>query len=84
MLSGCGCSSIIVMRRLIEINNPKKDAVMKRNMQAVNITTNMKVKIFFTFPELRTTKILMWNFNIDDFANGRYDMILGRYILTSI
>ena len=42
------CSSMIVMRRIIEKLNPKKDAVKQRNKQAGNITTNKKIKIDFT------------------------------------
>ena len=33
-----------VMRRIVEKLFPEKDAVMQRQMQAVNITTNFKVK----------------------------------------
>ena len=30
------------------------------------------------------TKILTWNFHADDSDKGRYDMILGRYLLTTL
>ena len=52
------------------------------NIQAGKITNNSKVNIDFTLPELRAIKIVMWNFHVDKFAKGRYDMILGRYLLT--
>ena len=35
---------------------------MQWNMQAVNITNNIKVKIDFTLPELSATKIVTWTF----------------------
>ena len=37
----------------------KKDAVKKWHTKAVNITTNLKAKIYFTLPECIVTKYLM-------------------------
>ena len=45
MLLDSGFSSRIVMRRLIDKMNPKKEYVMKCLMQAGNITNNQKVRI---------------------------------------
>ena len=42
------------MRRLIEKPHPDKDSPMQWNTQAGNITTNFKVKVYFTLPALRT------------------------------
>ena len=53
-----GCSSTILMVRLIEKNNPKKDSVMKWHTQAGKIATNLKVNMGFTLPELSTTEIV--------------------------
>ena len=57
---------------------------MKLHTQAGNITTNTKVKIDFTLPGIRATKIVTWNCHMDDSAKGRCDMILGRYLLTEL
>ena len=57
---------------------------MKYHTQAGSITTNLKVEIYFTLPELSTMKIVMWNFHVDDSSKGRYNMILGRDLLTSL
>ena len=57
---------------------------MQWNMQAGGITTNLKVKIDFTLPELSATVIMTWNFYVDDSDNSRYDMILGRDLLTAL
>ena len=57
---------------------------MQWDTQAGNITTHIKVKIYFTLPELSATKIVMLNFHMDDSINGIYDMILSRYILTAL
>ena len=63
---------------------PKKDAVMQWHTQWVKITNSIRVKIDFTLPELTATKIMTWNFHVDESANIRYDMILGRYLLTAL
>ena len=47
-----GCSFTILMRRLITKLRPKKDAVMQWYMQAGDVTTNLKVKIDFTYLNL--------------------------------
>ena len=52
--------------------------------QGGSITTNIKVKIDFTLPELSATEILTWNCYVDDSAKGRYDMILGIDLLPSL
>ena len=57
---------------------------MQLYMQAVNITTNMKVKIDCTLPELSAKKNVTWNCHVDYFAQGRYDIILGIYLLTAL
>ena len=38
----------------------------------------------FNLPELSMTKSVTWNCHVDDSTKGRYDMILGRYILTAL
>ena len=48
-------------------------------MQAGIITTNLKVNIDFTLPELSATKIVTWKHHIDDSAKGRYDYVLHWY-----
>ena len=49
------CSYMIIMVRLIEKLRPEKDTIMQWNTQARNITTNIKVKIYFILPALSTT-----------------------------
>ena len=74
-----GCSSTIVMVRLVENLHPKKYAVMKWHTQAGNITTNLKFEVEFTLPELSATDVMTWKCHVDDSDKGRYYMILGRY-----
>ena len=38
----------------------------------------------FTLPEPSVMKIVTCNCHVDDSTKGRYDMILGRYILTPL
>ena len=44
----------------------REDDVMQWQKQADNITTNMKVKIDLTLPEFSATKIVMWDFYVDE------------------
>ena len=55
---------------------------MQWHTQAVNVTTNHKVKVDITLPALSATNVVTWKCHVDDFAKGRYDIILGRHILT--
>ena len=57
---------------------------MQWNIQAGKITTNLKVNIEFSLPEVSVTKNATWNFHDDDSIKIRYDMILRRDILTSL
>ena len=50
------CSSTIIMRRLITKIITKIDTMMQCHKQEGHITTNLKVKIDFTLPELSTKK----------------------------
>ena len=52
--------------------------------QAVQIPNNLKVEVNFTLPGRSTTNAVKWKFHVDDSANVRYDIILGRNILTEI
>ena len=63
---------------------PKEENVIKWHRQAVSIATNIRVKIDSTLPELIATKIVTWNYHVYDSSKGRYDIILGRYILTDL
>ena len=79
-----GFSSTVVMGRLMKKLTPKEDAVMQWQTQAVSVTANLKVRIYFNLPELSATKIMKWNCHMDDSAKVRYDTILGIYILTAL
>ena len=68
------------MVRPTEKLHPEKDSPMQWNTHAKNITNNLKVKIDFTLPALSATNVVIWNCHVDDFAKGRYDMILGHDI----
>ena len=84
ILLDSGFSSTVVMGRLMSKLTPKKGDIMQCHTQADKITTNLRVKIEFTLPELSATNVVMWNFHVDDSVKGIYDMILGRDILTSL
>ena len=79
-----GCSSMIVMRRLVRERYTKKDSVMQWTTQAINIATNIKFEVKFTLPELSATKVVAWKFRMDDSAKGRYAITLERDLLTEL
>ena len=54
---------------------------MQWHIQAGNITTNLKVELEFTLTEQSKTNVVTWKFHGYDSTKGRYNMILGRYIL---
>ena len=72
------------MGRLVENLRIEKYDVMQWNTQDRNITTNLKVNVYFTLPTLSATNVAIWKFHVDDSSKGRYDMILGRYLLTGL
>ena len=53
-----GCSSMILIWRLLKRLVPKKGAAMQWHTQAGNINTNIKVKIDFTLTELSATNVV--------------------------
>ena len=57
---------------------------MQWHMQAGNINTYLKVKTDFTLPKLSAMEIVMRNCHVDDSDKVRYDMILGRDLLTAL
>ena len=80
ILLDSGCSSTIVIRRLLENINAEKYAVMQWQTQAVNITTNLRVNVYFTLPALSAKNVVMWKCHLDDSTRDRYDKILSRDI----
>ena len=52
--------------------------------QSREFTTWKKVNVEFCLSGFSATKIVMWKFHVDESTYGRYDMILGRYLLTAM
>ena len=78
ILLDSGCSSTIVMGRLVGKNRLEKDDVMQWNNQAGNITTNINVKVDFNLYVISATNFVTWKFHVDEPNKGSYDMILVR------
>ena len=76
------CILTLVIIRLLEKLRREKDIVMQWHIQAGNITSNIKFKVYFTLPELSAMYVVTCNFHVDYSAKGIYDTILGQYILT--
>ena len=58
ILLDSGCSSTIVIVRLVKKLDPEEDAPMQWHTQAGNITTNIKVKVDFTLTKLSAINIV--------------------------
>ena len=57
---------------------------MQWHMLAGKITTNLKVKVYFTLLALSANNVVTWKFRMDNSAKGGYDIILGQDILTEL
>ena len=84
ILLDSGFSSTVVMEILVKRLGLEEDDPMQWNTQALNITANLKVKIDFTLPAISVTNHATQNFHVDESAKGRYDLILGRYLLIEL
>ena len=51
-------------------------------MEDGNINTNIKVSCNFNLAELIATNVVTQTCHGDDSPKGRYDMILGKYLLS--
>ena len=70
------CSSTILMVRLVGKLRLEKYAVIQCYTQAGNITTNLKVKVYFTLPAPSAKNVMTWKYHVGDSDKGRYDVIL--------
>ena len=61
--------------------NQKIYAITQRRTQAGNFINNHNYKINFCLSEFSATKILTCECHVDDSEEGRYDIILVRYIV---
>ena len=52
--------------------------------QSGKLMTSRKVNIDFCLPNFSVTKIVTWKCHVEKSTNGRYDMILGRDLITTL
>ena len=52
--------------------------------QARKFMTSKKLNVNLCLPGFSATKIVTWKCHVDESTNGRYDMILGRDLLTAL
>ena len=52
--------------------------------QAENFTTSKKLNVEFCLLGFIVAKIVTWKFQVGESTNSRYNMILGRYLLTAL
>ena len=83
LLGGELCFTIIMVNMKSQIKK-KKDAVTQWQAQAGTFTTDQKHKLNFFLQEFSATKIVTWECHVRESTNSRYDMILGRDLLTAL
>ena len=67
------------MGKLTEKLKPESSTETTWENQAGKFTTSTNVNV-----EFGATKIVTWKCHVAKSANSRYDMILGRYLLTAL
>ena len=81
MLLCIRCSYTVVMGSLGEKLKLEKYSVIQWRTQVGHITTNLRVKVYFTLPALSATNVVTWKCHVDDSAKDRHFMIFGRDLL---
>ena len=76
--------SIIVMNNLISKLKCKDSTTTKWRTQAGNFTTNKMATVDFCLPKFSATKTVTWKCHVDESTEIRYNIILGRDILTAL
>ena len=84
ILMDSGSSSTIVIGKLTSKLKSKETVENTWETLARKFTTSKKVYVDFFLPEFLTTKIVTWKCDVDKSTIGRYDMILGRDLLTAL
>ena len=54
---------------------------MQWHIQDDNITTKIEFEVDFALSALIATNFVTWKFHVDEFAKGRYDIMVGQYLL---
>ena len=85
ILLDSGASSTILSGKYAKKLRRKTTKPQKWVTQAGTIQTNQKAKIELILPEFDATKIVTWDCHVDDLlVLGRYDMIIGRDLLSEL
>ena len=62
--------------------SPGKCAMIQWHTQAGNINIIIKVGVDSTLLALSAANVVTRKWHVDEYAKGRYGIILGRYLLT--
>ena len=84
ILLDSGSISTIIMGELMSKLKPKNTTEITWETQAGKFTTSKKGNVEFCLSEFDVTKIVTWKYHVSRSTNSRYDMILGRYLLTAL
>ena len=76
-----GSSSMTVMGNMTLKIKTKESEKTTWGTQARKFTTSKKVNVDFCLPEFIAMEIVTWKWHVDEYNNGKYDMLLGRDLL---
>ena len=79
-----GITSTIMMGEITSKIKQKQEAKNTWGTQTWKFTTLRKLNVDLYLPEFSTTKSVTWKCYVDDSAEGRYEMILARKLLTAL
>ena len=80
-----GVSSLIVLGKHTTELRHKKTHWVKWSTQGGEFLTTHTTNVELVLPELDATKIVKWNFHVDDSQKtSRYDMITGQDLLLEL
>ena len=71
---------MVKLKSKIKQKQSPKETMWKT--QACKFTTSHKMNVESCLTEFSATKIVLWNCHVDNNTNIRYDVILGRDLLT--
>jgi hypothetical protein len=84
ILLDSGASASIVQHRYVEkLHLKRQREPMKWTTAAGELSTNYKVDIAFSLPELHESRMVQWTVHVAE-SCGNYDLILGRDIMREL
>jgi hypothetical protein len=84
-----GTTATIILREFMGKGRARKNTNKRTKWKTLGgkLTTNLESLLDFKFPDLTTSKVVIWQSHVDDKGSSKeaaYDMIMGMDLMTSI